>query len=88
MFWTIGSKPNSDWIKTTHPEWLDESGRIKVDPDLRVVGQPHIFAMGDITNVVEPKLAATSSPAQANVVVGNLLDSRRGSDAIHREDAP
>ncbi len=81
IFWTIGSKPNSDWIKTTHPEWLDESGRIKVEPDLRVVGQADIYAMGDITNLAEPKLAAATAPAQANVVTANLLDDRRGSDA-------
>ena len=36
---------------------LNEAGRIKVTPDLRVVGQDRLFAIGDITDLPENKMA-------------------------------
>jgi NADH dehydrogenase FAD-containing subunit len=36
--------------------WLDERGRVKVEPTLRVTGQASVFCIGDANNVDETKL--------------------------------
>jgi len=37
---------------------VDEKGRLKVDTSFRVEGFPNIFAIGDCTNLNEPKIGA------------------------------
>ena len=37
---------------------MDERGRLKVDTSFRVEGFPNIFAIGDCTNLAEPKIGA------------------------------
>eukprot|EP00882_Tetradesmus_deserticola_P009638 GHRQ01010176.1.p2 GENE.GHRQ01010176.1~~GHRQ01010176.1.p2 ORF type:complete len:139 (+),score=64.21 GHRQ01010176.1:443-859(+) len=39
------------------PDALDPQGCIKVDRQLRVIGHPRLFALGDVTDVPEQKLA-------------------------------
>ena len=44
--WALGRvTPNSGWLP---PELLDDQGFVRVTPDLRVVGAPGVFAIGDI----------------------------------------
>ena len=44
--WAIGRvRPNTGWLPA---ELLDEDGFVRVSPDLRVVGQEHVFAIGDV----------------------------------------
>lgn len=46
VLWTIGRvRPNTDWLP---PGLLDERGFVRVTPDLRVPGQPNVFALGDV----------------------------------------
>lgn len=46
MLWAIGRvRPNTDWLPT---ELLDDDGFIQVTADLRVPGQPGVFAIGDV----------------------------------------
>ena len=46
VLWAIGRvRPNTDWLPA---ELLDESGFVRVSPDLRVLGQPGMFAVGDV----------------------------------------
>ncbi|MBJ8345489.1 FAD-dependent oxidoreductase [Antrihabitans sp. YC2-6] len=46
VLWAIGRvRPNTDWLPT---ELLDETGFVRVDPDLRVPGHPGVFAIGDV----------------------------------------
>lgn len=46
VLWTVGRvRPNTGWL----PErFLDERGFVRVTPDLRVVGQEDVFAVGDV----------------------------------------
>lgn len=43
----------------------------QVDQHLRVVGHPRLFALGDVTDVAEEKLAFLAAQ-QGNLVAGNL----------------
>ena len=46
VLWTIGRvRPNTDWLPA---ELLDEDGFVRVTPELRVPGQQHVFAVGDV----------------------------------------
>ncbi|CAO3684102.1 hypothetical protein G6F70_001935 [Rhizopus microsporus] len=52
----IGVKPNSEFLKESHADWLDEKGYIHVERTLNVRGTDNVFAIGDINNIGEPKL--------------------------------
>lgn len=46
VLWAIGRvRPNTDWLPR---ELLDERGFVVVDPDLRLPGHPHTYAVGDV----------------------------------------
>jgi apoptosis-inducing factor 2 len=46
VLWAIGRvQPNTDWLP---PELLDESGFVRVTPELRVPGHPGVYAVGDV----------------------------------------
>ena len=57
IFWCIGGRPNTDYLQAHFSEHLDADGRVRVTPQLRVEGEDHIFALGDITNLKENKMA-------------------------------
>ncbi|WP_233890183.1 NAD(P)/FAD-dependent oxidoreductase [Paraburkholderia flagellata] len=57
LLWCIGGRPNTAFMRSQHPELLDSAGRIKVDRSLRVCGQSSVFAIGDITDLTENKMA-------------------------------
>src|SRR5690349_2836190 len=46
VLWATGRvRPNTDWLPA---ELLDESGFVRVTPELRVPGHPGVFAIGDV----------------------------------------
>ncbi|GAX76024.1 hypothetical protein CEUSTIGMA_g3467.t1 [Chlamydomonas eustigma] len=57
VIYTVGAKPNTEFLNGSEfAELVDKAGRLKVNPDLRVVGYPNVFALGDINDVKEEKL--------------------------------
>lgn len=58
ILWCIGGRPNTGYMQTHFADALDDAGRIKVGQDLRVAGQNALFAIGDINDVRENKMAA------------------------------
>lgn len=54
IVWTAGSKPNPVLAQSDLP--IDERGRVRCLPDLRVDGLPHVWAAGD--NAAVPDLSA------------------------------
>jgi NADH:quinone reductase (non-electrogenic) len=52
LVWTAGVKPHPVIARLGLP--LDELGRIKVDPTLRVDGYDHVWALGDAAAVPDP----------------------------------
>ena len=46
VLWAIGKvRPNTGWLPES---LLDDEGFVRVEPDLRVVGAPGLFAVGDV----------------------------------------
>eukprot|EP00775_Hariotina_reticulata_P002211 gene2211-2526_t len=66
-----GIKYNSAFMKQDLADAVDEYGRIKVDQHLRVVGHPKLFAVGDVTDVKEEKLAFLAAK-QGELVAASL----------------
>ena len=58
LLWCIGGRPNTAYMQQNFTESVNEARRIRVMPDLRVAGYDGLFAMGDITDLAENKMAA------------------------------
>ncbi|MGF6701216.1 NADH dehydrogenase FAD-containing subunit [Paraburkholderia sp. MM5496-R1] len=53
----IGGRPNTDFMRSQFGHLLDSMGRIRVDGHLRVADEDRVFALGDITDLAENKMA-------------------------------
>ncbi|WP_329026342.1 FAD-dependent oxidoreductase [Streptomyces sp. NBC_00690] len=70
-FRAYGVTPASAYLAgSLAPARLD-SGRVEVLPSLQVKGQTTVFALGDITDVAEPKRAGAAMQ-HAEVIAGNI----------------
>lgn len=64
VLWAIGRvRPNTDWLPTG---LLDADGFVRVSPDLRVAGQPGVYAVGDVA-ATDPLRASARNRADALV---------------------
>jgi thioredoxin reductase len=75
QFVAIGAKPNTSLIKTLNGVLVDENTiLVKVKPTLQVDldGYNHLFAIGDITNVPETKLAFRAA-LHADIATKNIV---------------
>lgn len=68
--WCVGLKPDASYLTAHFPEALDARGLIRVSGDLRVMGQRHMFAVGDITDL--PDKGAMWVKYHADVAIKNL----------------
>jgi apoptosis-inducing factor 2 len=66
IIWCIGGRPNTAYMKAQLPQLLNEAGRVKVTPQLRVSGMQTVFALGDITDLDENKMAWHITPQVEN----------------------
>lgn len=57
MIWCTGGRPNTGYMQSHFASALNDEGRIKVTPSLRVLGQSTLYALGDITDLDENKMA-------------------------------
>jgi apoptosis-inducing factor 2 len=65
----IGFQPNTSIIKI--PNALDKNGFVKVNKSLQIEGYENIFAMGDILDINEEKLAQNADK-HAHIVLENI----------------
>eukprot|EP01104_Vermistella_antarctica_P011653 TRINITY_DN3278_c0_g1_i1.p1 TRINITY_DN3278_c0_g1~~TRINITY_DN3278_c0_g1_i1.p1 ORF type:complete len:492 (+),score=79.16 TRINITY_DN3278_c0_g1_i1:187-1662(+) len=72
VFPCIGFKPRTQFLAQNLGTIVDDGGFVKVNEHLQVDGYPDIFAVGDITNVKEEKMAQYAE-AQAEVCAKNLI---------------
>lgn len=68
----LGLSVNSAFASASPLIQTDEKGFVKVEKDLRVLGSSNIFAVGDVNDVPEIKLAATGS-IQAKTTAKNII---------------
>ncbi|CAG8506388.1 1609_t:CDS:2 [Ambispora leptoticha] len=74
QFFAIGAKPNTSLVKTLDASLLEEkTNLIKVTPTLQLEHEEfkHMFAVGDVTNIDETKMAYRAG-LQAAVVTKNV----------------
>lgn len=86
LIWCIGGKPNTVYMRPCFSSVLDMAGRIRVTPELRVVGMKHVFALGDITDLDENKMAwhIESQVKNAEHNIRFLLTGRDGQLRVHK----
>jgi apoptosis-inducing factor 2 len=78
----FGATPNTVALRQTFAHALDRAGRVKVNQHLQMEGHSNIFALGDITNIDEPKLAVNAS-RHAGIIAHNLK-ALRGQSRLKR----
>jgi apoptosis-inducing factor 2 len=57
IFWCIGGRPNTEYLRAHFSDRLDPDGRVRVTPHLLMEREDRVFALGDITNLKENKMA-------------------------------
>src|ERR1700726_2012583 len=71
ILWCIGGRPNTEYLRAHFSDRLDADGRVRVTPQLLMEGEHRLFALGDITNLKENKMAlhvaGQLSVAEANI---------------------
>jgi NADH dehydrogenase FAD-containing subunit len=80
LLWCVGGRPATSYLQEHFGHTLNDKGQVRVTPDLRVVGQEELFAIGDITDLIENKMAWIAS-GHAGVAGGNILALLRGNHA-------
>lgn len=68
--WTVGGTPESAWLRRARPAWVGDHG-IVVDQYLRVGGDEHHFAVGDVAATDGPR-GAMVARQQIPVVAANI----------------
>lgn len=71
VYQAVGININTDWTSGGVSIPKNDNGSVQVSPDLRVVGQKYIFALGDINDVPELNQGAFAS-MQAEHSVRNI----------------
>jgi apoptosis-inducing factor 2 len=80
LLWCIGGRPATSYLQEHFGHTLNDKGQVRVTPDLRVVGQEVLFALNDITDLIENKMAWIAS-GHAGVAAGNILALLSGNHA-------
>jgi NADH dehydrogenase FAD-containing subunit len=86
LVWCIGGRPNTDYMRAHFPRALNDRSQVCVTPDLRVLGFSHLFAVGDITDLPENKMAWVVG-GHVNVVATNIGDVLKGGAGTKRYKA-
>jgi apoptosis-inducing factor 2 len=83
-FRSFGSRVNTGFLADGRLVDLTPSGLVPVTGRLNVVGHENVYALGDIVDLADPKMA-TWAQVQAGVVVDNLRAQLEGRlpDAVH-----
>ena len=83
LLWCVGGRPNTGYMHAHFPHALNERGQVRVTPDLRVVGFSRLFAVGDITDLAENKMAWVAG-RHVSVVAANIRDLLNGGAGMKR----
>ncbi|NUT35496.1 MAG: FAD-dependent oxidoreductase [Hamadaea sp.] len=81
-----GASPATAYLTGTLAQARRDDGRVRVTPTLLVDGHDTVFAIGDITDVEEPK-QAISAIAHAAIVAANIKALSAGEELVSYEPA-
>ncbi|MFC8535259.1 NAD(P)/FAD-dependent oxidoreductase [Streptomyces sp. NPDC057249] len=84
-FRCYGVRSNGDYLADGRVAVRDAQGRVPVDERLNVVGHDRVYALGDLTDLAEAKMAGYAMQ-HAEVVAANILAQVRGEvpEAVYR----
>ncbi len=77
LIWCAGGRPNTGYMRARFPRLLNDAGQIRVDAYLRVLGKERLFALGDITDLDENKMAWHIN-GHVDVAKANILAAANG----------
>ena len=72
LMWCVGGRPNTDYLQPHFANVLNDKGQVRVTPELRVLGQERLFALGDITDLAENKMAWITG-GHVDVAAANIV---------------
>ncbi|MFF8600172.1 NAD(P)/FAD-dependent oxidoreductase [Streptomyces sp. NPDC015232] len=78
-FRAYGGRVESDFLTGGLAKARTPDGRVRVDEHLRVAGQDRVYAVGDITDLAEAKMAGYAMQ-HAQVVAENIAAALRGEE--------
>lgn len=82
-FRCFGAQPVTDYLDAELASARRADGHVRVTEQLNVVGQDHVFAIGDITDVPESKRASAATE-HAAVVARNIRELADGGHPVAR----
>ncbi|CAN5168786.1 FAD-dependent oxidoreductase [soil metagenome] len=83
VLWAIGRvQPNTEWLPG---ELLDDDGFVRVDPQLRVLGAPGVWAIGDVA-ATDP--LRTSARNRADKLLTRNIQASLTGTALESYEAP
>lgn len=81
-FRCYGVRTNGDYLADGAVAVRTPQGRVPVTGTLNVEGHGHVYALGDLTDLAEAKMAGYAMK-HAEVVAGNILAQVRGEEPAH-----
>ena len=74
---TFGSRPGTGFVKSLGSDVLNSLGQIKIKATFQLESYSNIYAIGDVTNLMEQKQAA-KAPKHAQITAANILSQLSG----------
>jgi NADH dehydrogenase FAD-containing subunit len=88
VFWATGTTPNTVWLRLAgHGDWLNETGHIRVDEHLRVLGRRDVYAVGDVSDTSDAKVAPAAF-AQGRAAAHNIRTYLDGAGRHRSQPKP
>lgn len=84
LIWCTGGRPNTAYMRPHLDHALDAHGRVRVQPTLQVEGHETLFALGDITDLDENKMAwhVGGHIAPAAINISRILAGERNRSKL------
>lgn len=83
MIWCTGGRSNTDYMRKHFSSLLNAQDRVRVTPELSVVGLPSVYAIGDITDLDENKMAWHVA-GQVKTALWNIRQTLEGKQGVNR----
>ncbi|TFE36516.1 FAD-dependent oxidoreductase [Paraburkholderia dipogonis] len=83
MIWCTGGSPNTGYMQKHYASVLNAQGRVMVTPELLIAGRSSMYALGDITDLDENKMAWHIG-GQVKIAASNIAQSLAGQRDLRR----